>query len=92
MAKKYDLTPENESMLRKNFVYHSPHSDQPERYGEIRGSALGFALEILSRCPESRERSLALTRLEESVMWANAAIARNEEAPKTDEKPECADD
>ena len=27
---------------------------------------------------ESRERSLALTRLEESVFWAKAAIARHE--------------
>jgi hypothetical protein len=27
--------------------------------------------------PESREKSLALTALEESLMWANACIARN---------------
>ncbi len=29
-------------------------------------------------CPPSRELSVALTELETSVMWANAAIARNE--------------
>jgi hypothetical protein len=28
--------------------------------------------------PESREQSLALTNLEQAVMWANAAIARRE--------------
>jgi hypothetical protein len=28
-------------------------------------------------CPESREKSLAITNLEQAVMWANAAIARN---------------
>lgn len=28
-------------------------------------------------CPSSRERSLAMTKLEEAVMWANSAIARN---------------
>lgn len=30
--------------------------------------------------PECREKSLAMTYLEEAVFWANAAIARNPEA------------
>jgi predicted DNA-binding helix-hairpin-helix protein len=29
-------------------------------------------------CPDSREKSLAHTKVEEATMWANAAIARNE--------------
>ena len=29
-------------------------------------------------CPDSREKSLAHTKVEEAAMWANAAIARNE--------------
>ena len=33
---------------------------------------------LVTNCPESRELSCALTKLEEAVMWANAAIARNE--------------
>ena len=33
---------------------------------------------ILDRTPKSREQSLALTKLEEAIMWANASIARNE--------------
>ena len=33
---------------------------------------------IQGECPESREKSLAFTKLEECIMWANAAIARNE--------------
>ncbi len=32
-----------------------------------------------SLCPESREKSLAITNLQQSVMWANASIAINEE-------------
>lgn len=28
--------------------------------------------------PNSREKSLAMTKLEECVMWANVSIARNE--------------
>jgi hypothetical protein len=29
---------------------------------------------ILQNCPESRERSLAITKLQESRMWANASL------------------
>jgi hypothetical protein len=64
--------------LAKRFTYHSPKEDQPKRYGEIRSQAKGFAYMIDDYCPDSREKSVALTKLEEAVMWANAAIARNE--------------
>ncbi|WP_459213736.1 Acb2/Tad1 domain-containing protein [Paenibacillus macerans] len=30
-----------------------------------------------SKVPNSREKSLAMTKLEQSVFWANAGIARN---------------
>ncbi len=33
-------------------------------------------LQTLRRMPDSREKSLALTKLEECVMWANKAAAR----------------
>ncbi len=64
--------------IEKNFTYHPPKGDQPERYVRIREQAKDFAAAIESMCPSSRERSLAFTKLEECVMWANAAIARNE--------------
>lgn len=64
--------------LQCRFTYHSPKGDQPKRYVEIRDKAHEFAMAILNRTPESREQSLALTALEEAVMWANAAIARRE--------------
>lgn len=62
------------------FTYHASKDDQPKRYEEIRRIALTLATVVYSSCPESRERSLALTKIEEAVMWANAAIARNENA------------
>lgn len=60
------------------YTYHAPKDDQTERYGEIRAKALELAELIEDCCPDSREKSLANTRLEEAVMWANASIARNE--------------
>lgn len=64
--------------LNKRFTYHPPKNDQVERYQTIRDVGKEFAKTIASFTPESREQSLALTKLEECVMWANAAIARNE--------------
>lgn len=64
--------------IENNFSYHAPKDGQPQRYQEIRQRAKDMAYLLRSRCPPSRELSLAMTKLEESVFWANAAIARNE--------------
>ena len=64
--------------IEKNFTYHAPSPDQANRYETIRLFCKRAAEIIDRRCPESREKSLAMTKLEEAVMWANAAIARNE--------------
>ncbi|MDX9972524.1 MAG: hypothetical protein RBU21_05975 [FCB group bacterium] len=48
------------------------------RYERMRQKGLELAEEITRSCPECREKSLALTKVEEAVMWANAAIARHE--------------
>ena len=73
-------TPSEEMMARfeKEFVYHSPKEDQPARYAELRELAHSYAIRIAKLTPLSREQLLALTKLSEAVMWANAAIARNE--------------
>ena len=65
-------------MIENNFKYHKPKEDQTSRYEEIRQNCKITAKVIDTLCPDSREKSLALTKLEEAVMWANAAIARNE--------------
>ena len=60
------------------FTHHEPKGDQQSRYNILREKAKDFATLIDMCCPESREKSLAITRLEECSMWANASIARNE--------------
>lgn len=64
--------------LKSRFTYHTPKPGQAERYQQLRDVAHELAKLLNAQCPESREKSLALTHLEESVMWANAAIARHE--------------
>lgn len=60
------------------YTYHAPKEGQPKKYEDLRSTAKYLAAMIERLCPESRERSLAFTNLEQSIMWANAAIARNE--------------
>lgn len=72
------MTPDVQKRLDSNFTYHKPHGTQPERYVQIRQAGKQLAELLVRSCPQSRELSLALTKLEESVFWANAAIARNE--------------
>jgi len=64
--------------LERRFTYHAPQGDQSARYERIRAAARRYVELINALCPESREKSLAITNLEQTVMWANAAIARNE--------------
>lgn len=71
--------------LENRFTYHAPLPGQPERYGEIRATALEYARRLAVLCPSSRELSLAFTKLEEAVFWANASIARNGERRAPDE-------
>jgi hypothetical protein len=59
-----------------DFTYHPPAGDQTQRYVKLRETAKSLALQIVEMCPDSRERSTSLTKLEECVMWANAGIAR----------------
>lgn len=60
------------------FTYHAPKGDQPEKYENIRNAAKQFAFLLNTACPESREKSIALTKLQECVQMANASIAINE--------------
>lgn len=64
--------------IEKAFTYHPPKDGQPAKYVMIRVQAKELAYMIDTHVPDSREKSLAMTKLEECVMWANAGIARND--------------
>lgn len=66
------------AQIEQAFTYHPPKGDQAERYVKLRSKAHELAFEIQALCPESREKSLALTNLQQATMWANASIAINE--------------
>ena len=77
----YPITEKMRARLLNEFTYHAPRPDQLPRYAALRSMALTFATMVVELTPASREQSLALTKLSEAVMHANAAIARGEEVP-----------
>jgi len=68
----------NVSENKKVFKYHPPKGDQADRYKTIRWMGLNFSRTIEAFCPESHEKTIAIDKLREVVMWANASIACNE--------------
>lgn len=66
------------SEIRSRFEYHPPRSmEEIQFYEEYRKKAFGLASMLVLHTGPSRERSLALTKLEDAVMAANKAIAVN---------------
>jgi hypothetical protein len=64
--------------IDKRFDYHEPTEEKALLHDLVRASYKRLATNLSDGLPESRERSLALTALEESLFWANASIARND--------------
>ena len=64
--------------LEKVFTYHAPEGDQQERYVALRTRAHDLAKSICLLCPESAERTIAIRKVQEVLMFANASIAINE--------------
>lgn len=69
--------------IKRSLTNQAPTADQVERIEAVRAAGLLIAGRVLEQCPSSRERSLALTHLEETVMWAVKSIVL-EPRPSTD--------
>ena len=65
--------------LKNDFSYHSPKTIQTAQDHEaMRDRCLGLAILLVDHCPPGRELDNALTKMEEVMFWANAAIARHQ--------------
>lgn len=74
MSHKKSITDDD---IHERFTYHPPSPAGSESHGELTMGFMKLAHLINSVCPDGREKSTVLTKLEEGKFWASAAIARN---------------
>lgn len=60
-----------------SFQYIQPTEEQKELMQVFRDIFESLSKEIQEKVPESRGRSLAITKLEESSFWLNKGITHN---------------
>jgi hypothetical protein len=65
-------------VIVNNFKYHKADEVKGQKHDAVRNNCRELADTMDKLLPNSREKSLAMTKLEETMMWANAAIARND--------------
>lgn len=73
------LTEAQRTDLLNRFAHHAPTGGKADKHMHVRAHIGGVAEEICRLVPPGREQAIALTKLEEAMMWANAGIARNPE-------------
>ncbi len=61
--------------LEHLFTYHAPSPEQLPKYQAIRDAAKVFAQVVMDNCPPSGDRTVAIRKIRETVMDANASIA-----------------
>lgn len=67
-----------EKQIENNFKQHGVTKANGLLMDGLRTACKNIASDIDAACPNSREKSVAMTKLEEVMFWANAAIARNQ--------------
>lgn len=70
-----DFNLSNEEILNR-VSYHAPSEAGAIRHAKLTKIFEKVIREVRDICPVSRERSIAITKLEEAKMWCSAAVAR----------------
>lgn len=68
-----------EADIKRIFTYHKPQEENVHKFESLRNMGKITAEAILKYTPQCAEQTLAIRKVEEAIMWANAALARNQE-------------
>jgi len=71
-----EFSREDATWLEMVFGYHERTTEQKARLHNLRRAAGLHAAVLLTECPGGPEREIALQRVQEAAMWANAAVSR----------------
>lgn len=64
--------------IENRFAFHAATSEEKRNaHTSVRERCRQLADFLNEKIPEGREKALAMTHLEEVMMWGNAALARN---------------
>ena len=63
--------------IKRRFTYHAPDDHDVRVHEAVRQACRNLAELLNNALPEGREKSLAITHLEDTMMWSNASIARD---------------
>lgn len=69
-------------MIDKPYAYHKPSADGLEKINKLRAHFSEGERLIREICPESRQRSVAITENETTAMWAIKSVVFND--PKSE--------
>ena len=65
--------------IDNRFEFHPATTEEKKaEHGSVRAAFWDLARSLNDKLPEGREKSIVITKLEEAMFWANAAIARED--------------
>jgi hypothetical protein len=63
--------------IEHRFAFHAATTEEKrDAHTSVRQQCKQLADFINEKCPDGREKSLAITAIEEAMFWGNAALAR----------------
>jgi hypothetical protein len=71
--------------MLKTYAYHKPGAAATEKIRELRNQFSALHDFVANKCPDSREKSVALTNLETAAMWAIKSVVCNDPESTTPE-------
>lgn len=71
-------------MIEKTFAFHKPSAASLEKITQLSAAYTALKRGVEEIAPASRERSVALTELETSAMWAIKSVVSNDPASEAE--------